>query len=71
MSTVFEEWGMRCPKCGSDSNLNITVQTDVLLTPDGTDADESADGSHEWDDTSACQCTYCGEMGEVKHFKVE
>lgn len=59
------QFGMYCPSCGESDGLDIAATVWVRLMSDGTDADESHDGSHEWDDDSACQCD-CGWAGTVK-----
>jgi hypothetical protein len=63
--SVQEEWEMVCPGCLIDEMLDVTACVLVRLVGNGTDADESVDGSHEWDDTSACQCANCGWHGTV------
>lgn len=69
MSTVKEVWNMCCPQCKQDRHLDITALVDVRLTPNGTDADESDSGDHEWDDGSPCSCRNCCFEGKVKDFK--
>lgn len=62
-------WGIMCPSCHDDLKLDVAVKTFARLTDDGTDAFESADGDHEWDDTSAIVCRECGHAGTVLQFK--
>ena len=57
MSTVAEEWGMKCPECGSDEFLDVCAKIYVRLVPDGTDADEQQD--------SECLCASCDWVGLV------
>lgn len=71
MDTVRSFWKMACPKCGNDEQLDITATVEVRLTPDGTDADESFDGSHEWGEESPCVCRACGFVGPALNFTVD
>jgi hypothetical protein len=59
------QFDMYCPKCGASDELDIAATVWVRLCKDGTDADESHDGSHEWDDDSECRCNNCGWTGTV------
>lgn len=61
---MSNQFNMQCPSCASAEHLDVVAQVWVRLTADGTDADESRDGSHEWDDDSACSCA-CGWHGKV------
>jgi uncharacterized protein (DUF983 family) len=70
-NTVRNAWHMCCPQCGEDASLDITVKMDVRLTFCGTDANASADSSHEWNDASACICRNCGCEGTVANFEVD
>ncbi|QIG69336.1 hypothetical protein EVB78_134 [Rhizobium phage RHph_N1_15] len=63
--TVSEAWNMRCPKCGSDENLDVEVKAFARLMSDGTDCDESVNGDHTWDDQSPCTCAACGWEGKA------
>lgn len=63
MATVMQTFGMRCPSCKSDDAVDIQAVVWVRLTPNGTDADLSDDGSHEWDSASASRCSGCGWEG--------
>ncbi len=69
--TVLEAWSMRCPGCGDDSHIDIVARVTVRLVANGTDADESDDGSHEWDSDSQATCTACGYCATVTYFEVE
>lgn len=66
---MSNQFGMRCPKCGRTDSLDIAALVWVRLTPDGTDAAQSHDGSHEWDDNSACLCNACQWIGKVRNAK--
>jgi hypothetical protein len=68
-STVWAAWQMKCPKCRADNQIDITAMIDVRLTPTGTDADESEDGNHYWEDTYQAKCCQCGHRGTVKDFR--
>lgn len=70
--TVLKNWGMACPGCGESSRIEIEAKVWVLLTTDGTDADEAVSGSgHEWDDASQAKCQGCDREGVVSDFKVK
>lgn len=62
--SVLSEWGLRCPKCERDDQLDIVALAHVRLTEDGTDHDEARNGDHEWDDESDISCG-CGWEGKV------
>ena len=64
MQTVTKTWGMTCPGCGKDDRLDVAAMLWLRVTPEGTDADLSHDGSHEWDSNSNCLCG-CGWQGKV------
>jgi hypothetical protein len=64
MGTVLKTHDVKCPECGADDALDVAATLWVRLTPDGSDADLSHDGSHEWDANSNCLCG-CGWQGKV------
>jgi hypothetical protein len=66
MTNCFD---MRCPKCGSEDQIDIAATVWVRLTRDGTDADEAAEGGRFWDDDSAARCAACDHQGTVKDFE--
>jgi hypothetical protein len=66
--SVKTEWEMACPRCGSDEHIDIAATVWVRLTEDGTDADDPADGGHEWDSDSDARCAKCGYSGTVEDF---
>jgi hypothetical protein len=59
------QFDMTCPDCGHSDALDVAALVWVRLTRDGTDADASHDGSHEWDDDADCVCAACGWRGTV------
>jgi hypothetical protein len=65
------QFDMACPVCGRDDAIDVAATVWVRLTPDGTDTDESNDGSHEWDGDSAALCNACGHSGTVGEFSEE
>lgn len=69
MTTVAQEWNMRCPSCEGDNNIIISALVSVKLCPDGTDDDETFDG-HEWDKKSPCRCSNCDFSGQVSDFEI-
>jgi hypothetical protein len=68
MSKTVNCFEMRCPNCGSADQIEIAATVWVRLTADGTDTDESEDGSHWWEDESAAKCNACDHEGTVKTF---
>lgn len=60
MTSVSENWGLRCPRCNSDSGLCITAEVVDVPHPDGTDP---LDGCREWTEYSRCYCAACGLEG--------
>jgi predicted nucleic-acid-binding Zn-ribbon protein len=60
-----------CPKCGDGDYLDVTATLYVRLTWHGSDADESADGSHEYDEYSPVDCQACGWHGYMDDLKPE
>ena len=68
MSTVYENWGLRCPTCGSDTGISVEVKAWVPLRPYGTDLDDCA--GYDWNDHSRACCDACGLFeAEVRDFK--
>ncbi len=67
VETVASYWKMRCPnpECKRADALDVYATVCVRLTPDGSDADESGDGDHEWDGESGCVCRACNWRGKV------
>jgi len=68
--TVLEPWGMACPQCGADSQIEIAMTVWGLLTPDGTDIQAASIGDHEWTPDSPAQCATCGHSATVKDFAI-
>lgn len=62
--------GYGCPKCLRGDMLEIAALHWVSLCPNGTDDTITQDGSEEWDETSAAQCTDCGWAGTVENLLV-
>lgn len=69
MAKFQNQFCMRCPACRESSGIDVSAQVWVRLVRDGTDADESQDGSHEWADDSPARCTGCDYTGKVADFK--
>ncbi len=63
--SVASEWGMTCPVCSDDSDLSVEVRIMAKMLGDGS---TDADGDHEWDDGSPCQCG-CGYTARAGDFK--
>ena len=56
---------LRCPHCACRDRIDIAANVWVRVTEDGSDADESHDGTHHWTDESAAYCCACGHPGFV------
>ena len=61
--------GMICPSCWQDTSLDVQATVMVRLTVDGSDADESKFGDHEWDSDSRCICHNCDFTAEARCFE--
>jgi hypothetical protein len=60
---------LRCPRCRDQDHIDILALIWVRLTEDGTDADASDDGDHEWSGQSAAVCGACGHRATVQDFE--
>jgi hypothetical protein len=71
--TVASYWKMRCPnpECKRDDALDVYATVCVRLTPDGSDADESGDGDHDWDGETGCVCRACNWSGKVSDTEID
>jgi len=66
----FRFW---CPQCKKTEYIDVSATIWVRITENSldnvqTDADESMDGSHNWDDDAAATCCNCGFSGTVNDF---
>ncbi len=62
---------MRCPKCGDEDRIDIQASVWLRVCEDGTDADASRDGPHDFTPESPAVCSACGHWGSVKSFEFE
>ncbi|WP_299593586.1 hypothetical protein, partial [uncultured Tateyamaria sp.] len=69
-TSVRSVWNMICPSCQQDDTLDVQTHVMVRITKDGTDVQESCDGSHEWDDNSKLLCASCGWTGTVNDAQI-
>jgi ribosomal protein S27E len=60
---------MRCPNCGDEDRLDILASVWIRVCEDGTDADASRDGTHDFEPDSPVQCAACGHCGTVWQFE--
>lgn len=67
--TVANNHHCRCPSCQSDERLDVIAHVWVRLMPDGTDADEAGDNSHDWDNHSRASCRACDWSGTVEELR--
>jgi hypothetical protein len=59
---------LRCPHCGSTDRLDVEATVWLRITENGTDADLSANGDHEFTAASPTVCGQCGQRGELRQF---
>lgn len=64
------QFGLRCPQCRKDDEIDIAATVWVRLCPDGTDVTAAEDENHEWENTSAAKCCACGYCATEAVFKV-
>jgi len=62
------QFGLRCPECGTGDEIDIAATVHVRLCRDGTDVFAAANGDHEWDDNSAAHCRACHHSATVAAF---
>ena len=67
MTSVRDTFGLCCPECGGDQELNVEATTTLRILPDGTDPY----GDTSWNDDSHILCDGCGHSGTVKNFTVK
>lgn len=54
-----------CPSCGDSDRLDVLATVWLRLTDDGTDADASHDGDHDYTPESPVTCHACGYAGRM------
>jgi hypothetical protein len=59
----------RCPNCGDESAIDIQAKLWVRVTFNGSDADASGNGDHEFTPESPAVCGCCGHCGTVRDFE--
>ncbi len=59
---------LRCPKCGDAHHIDIEARLWIRVCLDGTDADASHNGDHEYTPRSAALCSSCWHCGTVREF---
>lgn len=58
----------RCPKCGNDDRLHVTIKAGAwLIQDDDGNIQTDVFGDHDWDDDSPMFCSACGWSGTVKN----
>jgi hypothetical protein len=62
---------IRCPKCRSTDQIDIAATVWLRVMEDGTDADQSENGDHDFEPTSPATCNACGFAGRVQDFEEE
>ena len=66
---MANSFDLRCPKCGSTDEIDVSAPIWARLTDDGTDSDLAQNGGHEWDDDSPARCAACCHSGKVGEFQ--
>lgn len=67
--TAGNQWGLYCPGCGQDGEIDIAATVWVRLCPDGTDVTLARNGDHEWDNDAPAACSACGFHGRVRDLR--
>lgn len=62
---------LRCPKCSDQDHLDILAEVWLRVTSDGTDADASADGNHDYTPRSLTRCNSCGHTARLREFETD
>ena len=65
----YNQFCLRCPKCRKTNAVDIAAVVWVRLTADGSDADISENGDHEWNIESDACCGLCTFNGIVADFR--
>lgn len=65
---MSNQFGYRCPACGKSDEIDVRAYVWIRLTANGTDADASGNGHHEWNSDSGAECGTCGYSGTVLDF---
>lgn len=68
ITSVSKTWGVRCPNCGDDTELNTTIKIHVVLEPNGYDG---ASSTPVLPDDAFILCDSCGHEAEVQEFRIE
>jgi ribosomal protein S27E len=67
-TTMSNFLDIRCPKCRATDQIDIAATVWLRVMEDGTAADRSEDGNHEFEPTSPATCNACGFTGRVQDF---
>ncbi len=62
---------IRCPECGDQDRLDILAEVWLRVTEDGTDADASSDGHHDYTPKNLTHCNACGHTARLSEFDPE
>jgi hypothetical protein len=63
MKNVGNKYGYLCANCDKGTDLLITANVEILLTPTGTDFDATT--TPVWNRTSFVDCLNCGWSGTM------
>jgi ribosomal protein S27E len=67
--TMANFLNMRCPKCGDEDRIDIRASVWIRVTSEGTDADTSGSGTHDYEPMSVVVCRGCDHPGTVWEFE--
>lgn len=60
---------LRCPHCGHTGRIDVEAAVWVRLQLNGSNANVSHDGTHQWDVHSAAYCGNCEFHGIIQDFQ--
>ncbi|HET6233524.1 MAG TPA: hypothetical protein VFE41_00950 [Acetobacteraceae bacterium] len=62
---------IHCLKCRTDIQIDIAATVLLRVTENGTDADESKGGHHDYTPRSDATCNACDYYGRLQDFEQE
>lgn len=69
MTHLDNDFGMKCPKCGTSDQIDVQASVWLRLCSDGTDLYQAKNQDHEWADANAALCASCDHTGAVREFE--
>jgi hypothetical protein len=62
---------LRCPRCDRDDGIDIQATVWVRVLADGTDADASEHGDHDYTPRSRTVCAHCSYAARLADFQAK